>query len=408
MSSPSTNGWTGRIHEGKPLQERRPLHTILNTQDFEDAASEILSEKAWAFFSSAATDYYTYEANRDFFRRIWLRPRVLRDITTLDVKTKILGNDVSFPLFVSPAAMAKLAHPDGELAIARATTKAEIAHTISTNASYPLAEITAIKKGHPFFLQLYVNKNRAASESILKNAEQNGCVGVFLTVDQSHPGKREYDERVKFEDESLMSAIPTGAAPKNDIHGSGIGRTMADFIDCRLNWNDIAWLRSVTKMPIIIKGVQTAEDAMLAAEHGVDGLLIGNHGGRSLDTATPAIMILLELRKRCPQIFDRVEIFVDGGIRRGTDIFKALCLGAKAVGMGRHFMYAACYGEEGVSRLIDIMKDEFETTMKLMGCTKLSQLHPGLLNLYEVDHWFSESRNAERQESSHAHIISKL
>lgn len=133
MSSPSTNGWTGRIHEGKPLQERRPLHTILNTQDFEDAASEILSEKAWAFFSSAATDYYTYEANRDFFRRIWLRPRVLRDITTLDVKTKILGNDVSFPLFVSPAAMAKLAHPDGELAIARATTKAEIAHTVCRN-----------------------------------------------------------------------------------------------------------------------------------------------------------------------------------------------------------------------------------------------------------------------------------
>lgn len=224
---------------------------------------------------------------------------------------------------------------------------------ISTNASYPLADITATKKGHPFFLQLYVNKDRSASEKILRNAEACGCKGVFITVDQPHPGKREYDERVKFEDESLMAATPTGAAPKNDSRGSGIGRTMAGFIDCSLNWKDIAWMRKATKMPIVLKGVQTAEDALLAVEYGVDGLLIGNHGGRSLDTSTPSIMILLELRKRCPGIFDRIEVYLDGGIRRGTDIFKALCLGAKAVGMGRHFMYAASYGEDGVSHLID-------------------------------------------------------
>jgi L-lactate dehydrogenase (cytochrome) len=210
---------------------------------------------------------------------------------------------------------------------------------------------------------------------------------------------------------------------------------MADFIDSSLNWKDIAWLRKATKMPIVLKGVQTAEDALLAVEHGVDGLLIGNHGGRSLDTSTPSIMILLELRKRCPEIFERIDIFMDGGIRRGTDMFKALCLGAKAVGMGRHFMYAASYGEEGVSHLIDrkwshdplrnwnshewtmndetdlmcvVMRDEFETTMKIMGCTSLSQLHPGLLNLYDVDHWFSESSSPQRGVLSLRPIASKL
>ena len=224
---------------------------------------------------------------------------------------------------------------------------------ISTNASYPLADITAVSPGHPFFLQLYVNKARAASEKLLAGAEAAGCKAVFVTVDQPTPGKREADERVKVDNAALLAPTPNGATARNDARGSGIGRTMAGFIDSTLNWNDIKWLRRSTKMPIVLKGVQTAEDAIIAVEHGVDGLLLGNHGGRSLDTSTPAVMVLLELRKRCPEVFDRCEIFLDGGIRRGTDIFKALCLGAKAVGMGRHFMYAANYGEEGVEHLIE-------------------------------------------------------
>lgn len=173
-----------------------------------------------------------------------------------------------------------------------------------------------------------------------------------MTVDQPTPGKREADERVKA-DGAVLAPTPNGATASNDAKGSGLGRTMGSFIDSTLSWQDIKWLRRTTRLPIVLKGVQTATDAIRAVEHGVDGLLIGNHGGRSLDTSPPAIMILLELQLTCPQIFKHIEVYVDGGIRRGTDMFKALCLGAKAVGMGRPFLYAANYGPEGVAQLIE-------------------------------------------------------
>lgn len=197
-----------------------------------------------------------------------------------------------------------------------------------------------------------MNKDRAASEVLLRQAEECGCLSVFVTVDQPTPGKREADERVKA-DASTMIRTPNGAAAKNDSKGSSLGRTMAGFIDSSLNWEDLKWLRKATKLPIVLKGVQTAEDAVLAADRGVDGIIVGNHGGRSLDTSTPAVLVLLELRMTCPDIFERIDIFLDGGIRRGTDIFKALCLGAKAVGMGRSFLYAANYGPEGVEKLTE-------------------------------------------------------
>lgn len=175
---------------------------------------------------------------------------------------------------------------------------------------------------------------------------------MFVTVDQPTPGKREADERVKA-DGAVLAPTPNGATASNDSKGGGLGRTMGGFIDSTLNWQDIKWLRRATRLPIVLKGVQTAADAIKAVEHGVDGLLIGNHGGRSLDTSSPAIMILLELQLTCPNIFKHIEVYVDGGIRRGTDMFKALCLGAKAVGMGRPFLYATNYGPEGVAHLIE-------------------------------------------------------
>ncbi|KAK1763676.1 cytochrome b2-like protein [Phialemonium atrogriseum] len=367
----------------KTAAGRRPLQTLISSHDFEQAASENLSEKAWAFFSSAATDCITEKANAAYFGRMWLRPRILRNVREVSTRTKMLGNDVSLPLFVSPTAMAKLAHPDGELAIAKGCSKYNIAQTISTNASFPMTDI-ASSTDIPLFFQLYVNKDRAASEKLLKQAEQCGMRGIFVTVDQPTPGKREADERIKA-DAAALRPTPNGAVARNDTKGSGLGRTMSGYIDSTTSWQDIKWLRSVTRLPIVLKGVQTAADAILAVEHGIDGLLIGNHGGRSLDTSTPAILVLLELQLRCPDIFRHIEVYLDGGIRRGTDIFKALCLGAKAVGMGRSFLYAANYGSEGVEQLIEIMKDEFETTMRMMGCTDLSQLHPGLLNTCEVD-----------------------
>jgi len=216
------------------------------------------------------------------------------------------------------------------------------------------------------------------------DVENLGVKAVFVTVDAPVPGKREADERVKA-DESLSTPM-SGAKAKNDAKGGALGRIMGSYIDASLSWSDLPWLRKSTKLPIVLKGVQTYMDVKKAADLGIKGILLSNHGGRSLDTAPPPILLLLELQKNCPEVFDKMEIFVDGGVMRGTDIFKALCLGAKSVGIGRGFLYALNYGQEGVEKFIEILKDELETTMRMMGITDLSQVHPGMLNTGAVDH----------------------
>ncbi|KAK7732882.1 hypothetical protein SLS57_000825 [Botryosphaeria dothidea] len=361
-----------------------PLDTLLNAYDFESVASHTLAQKTWAFYSSAATDEITRDANKSSFDRIWWRPRVLRDVASVDTRTRILGCDVQVPLFVSPAAMARLVHLEGEKALAAACGSKGVAQTISTNASYPVDQILPnAPAGHPFFFQLYVNRDRRASERLLASLPK-GIKAIFVTVDAPVPGKREADERVRA-DESL-SAPMTGAKALNDKKGGGLGRIMGSYIDASLSWEDLRWLRSVTDLPIVLKGIQGAADARLAAEAGVQGIVLSNHGGRSLDTSPPAVLILLELQKCAPEVFDKLEVYVDGGIRRGTDILKCLCLGATAVGMARHFLYALNYGRDGVEHFIDVMRDELETSMKLLGITDLSQVHPGLVNTLDVDH----------------------
>jgi L-lactate dehydrogenase (cytochrome) len=261
-----------------------PLSSLINSHDFEAVAEKTLTKKAWAFYSSAATDLITKAGNKRLFDRIWLRPRLLRNVRDVDTRTSILGQSVQLPFFVSPAAMARLAHPDGELAIARGCEKFGIAQCISSNAAYPMAEITAAASSIPFFFQLYVNKDRKASEALLKDAEKSGIKGIFVTIDGPVQGKREADERVKVESTSMATAAISGVSASNDARGGGLGRTMGTYIDPTFNWDDIAWLRRATKLPIVVKGVQTAEDAVLACRYGCDGIFISNHGGRNLDT----------------------------------------------------------------------------------------------------------------------------
>jgi len=204
---------------------------------------------------------------------------------------------------------------------------------------------------HPFLFQLYVNKDRKKSEQLLQECKSLGLKAIFVTVDAASAGKREADERVKADED--FTAPMSGVKATNDKKGGGLGRVMGSYIDPALSWDDVKWLRRWTDLPIVLKGVMTAEDAKLAMDHRLDGVLLSNHGGRNLDTSPPAILLLLELQKNCPEIFDRMEVFVDGGIRRGTDILKALCLGATAVGIGRSFLYSLNYGQEGVEHLID-------------------------------------------------------
>lgn len=197
-----------------------------------------------------------------------------------------------------------------------------------------------------------MNRDREKSARLLKRISAIRQVkAVFVTVDAAWPGKREADERLKADENITVPMSPSTA--KNDKHGGGLGRVMAGYIDPGLTWEDLAWIRKHTHLPLCLKGVMSADDAILAMEAGIDGILISNHGGRNLDTSPPSIVTLLECHRRCPEIFDKMEVFIDGGIRRGSDILKAICLGATAVGMGRSMLFAANYGQEGVEHLID-------------------------------------------------------
>ncbi|KAI9371551.1 FMN-dependent dehydrogenase-domain-containing protein [Aspergillus egyptiacus] len=365
--------------------DKPPLETLINSHDFQLVASRTASKKTWAFYSSAATDLITRDANKSCFDRIWFRPRVLKNVRTVDTKSTILGVDVSFPLFVSPAAMAKLIHPEGECAIARACGSRGIMQGVSNNSSYTVEELKNAAPDTSFFFQLYVNREREKSAALLRQCSANPNIkAIFVTVDAAWPGKREADERVKA-DESLSVPMSPSKA-KNDSRGGGLGRVMAGFIDPGLTWEDLVWVRKHTHLPVCLKGVMSADDAILAMEAGLDGILLSNHGGRNLDTSPPSIITLLELHKRCPEIFDRMEIYVDSGIRRGTDILKAICLGATAVGMGRSMLFATNYGQAGVEHLIDIMKDELETAMRNNGISSLDEAGPHLVNTGDIDH----------------------
>lgn len=347
-----------------------PLSTLISLADFELAAQKTFTPKAWAFVSSAATDLHTKTRNAWSYSQISLRPRVLRDVASVDTSCSMFGRSVRLPIFCSPTSMARTVHAGAEGELGRGLKGAGVPMCVSSSASMPLADIitefraaeskvlpkeSSGRQGErdlPVFLQLYVDKTRANSEKLLRTARDLGINALFLTVDSPLPGKREADERIQTH-VSFTSAI-SGATARNDAKGGALGRIMGNYIDPRLSWADISWLRKcLPGVPIVLKGIQTWMDAKRALDAGVDGIVVSNHGGRNLDTAPATILVLLEIRRNCPEVFDGLEVYIDGGITRGTDIFKALCLGAKAVGLGRAFLHALNYGEEGVDRLVE-------------------------------------------------------
>ncbi|KAK1770531.1 cytochrome b2 [Phialemonium atrogriseum] len=402
--------WADSSSESPPTQPDRnakpPLGNLISTHDFAAAARESFPPKTLAFVTSAATDLHTHRRNSEAYSLIGLRPRVLRDVRTVSIATTMLGHRLRTPIFCAPTSLGKTVHPEGEKDIGRACKALGTAQVVSTSASFPLGEIVSAVRSHrapagtaaaeaeaeadgspvPIFFQLYVDKNRAKSEALLRSASALGIAGLFLTVDAPVPGKREADERQSIS--GLVSSPMTGASAKGDAKGGALGRLMGSYIDAGVTWADVAWLRRHLPpgTPVVLKGVQTAADARLAAQCGVDAVVLSNHGGRSLDTAPAAVLVLLEMQRCCPEVFDRLEVFVDGGVARGTDVFKALCLGARAVGIGRGTLYGLNYGEEGVRRYVEILNDELETTMRMCGITSLDQVHPGFLNTGSVDH----------------------
>ncbi|ELU42074.1 cytochrome b2 [Rhizoctonia solani AG-1 IA] len=321
----------------KRVAQRPPLSECLNLHDFEAIARAVMPEKAWAYYSSAADDEITHRENHAAYQRIWFRPRVLRDVTKVDWSTTILGQKSSMP---TATALGKLGHPEGELNLTRAAAK------------YGVIQMR--------YFHRYVNKDRAITKRIVQHAEKRGIKGLFITVDAPQLGRREKDMRQKFEDEG--SEVQRGAA--------GIDRSQGAA-------------RAI--MPIVLKGVQCWEDAVLAAECGCAGIVLSNHGGRQLDTSRSGIEVLEEvvtaLRERGLFPNPKFEIYVDGGVRRATDVLKAIAMGATAVGVGRPFIYAySSYGQEGVEAALQILHDEFEMNLRLLGAPTIKDVVPAMVD----------------------------
>ena len=319
--------------------------------------------------------------NHSAYHKIWFRPRILEDVSKIDFSTTMLGTKVSVPFYVTATALGKLGHKEGEVVLTRGAKKHNVIQMIPTLASCSFDEIVDAKEGDQVqWLQLYVNSDREITKRIIQHAEKRGCKGLFITVDAPQLGRREKDMRSKFSDTG-SNVQSTGG--KDVDRSQGAARAISSFIDPSLSWKDIPWFLSVTKMPIILKGVQRVEDVIRAIESGVQGVVLSNHGGRQLDFARSGIEVLAEvmpvLRERGWQ--DRIEIYVDGGIRRATDMIKALCLGAKGVGIGRPFLYAmSAYGQPGVERAMQLLKDEMEMNMRLIGCSSVDQLNATLVD----------------------------
>jgi 4-hydroxymandelate oxidase len=339
-----------------------------NVLDFEAIARGRMEQAFYDYYAGGAEDERTLAANRGAFAEVFLRPRVLVDVSRIDTAASVLGTMVSMPILIAPTAFHRLAHPDGELATARAAGAARTLMVASTISTYSLEDIAGAATG-PLWYQLYVYKDRSLARSLIHRAGAAGYRALCLTVDTPLLGCRERDVRNKFD---LPASLRLSNFEAAGLDVATMGGSFAAYatrqLDASLTWDSIEWLRSETKLPIILKGIIAAEDAARAAERGVDGIIVSNHGGRQLDGAEATLRAL-------PRVVDaagRVEVFMDGGVRRGTDVLKALALGARAVLVGRPCLWGlASAGEQGVTRVLEMLRQELTLAMALCGCPNL-------------------------------------
>ncbi|KAJ5197269.1 Aldolase-type TIM barrel [Penicillium cf. viridicatum] len=359
------------------MGEHKSIETLLNLDEIEDAATRIVNKKAWAYYYSASDDKISKHKNTEAFRSIQLRPKVFVDCKECDLNTELLDNHVSIPIYVSPAAMARLGHPSGEAGIAEACRSFGALQIISNSASMTPEQIVAgAAPGQVFGWQLYVQHDRTKSERMLARINKLSAIKfIALTLDSPVTGKREDDERSGnvIGSEALYQGDSNDTAPIIQTRDP-----VFKGMDPSLTWTEtLAWLAKHTDLPVVLKGIQTHEDAYIATQYTpqVKGIILSNHGGRSLDTAPPAVHTLLEIRKYCPGVFDKIEVWVDGGIKRGTDVVKALCLGARGVGIGRAALWGlSAGGVDGVKRTLQILTDETKTCMRLLGVKNVDEL----------------------------------
>jgi isopentenyl diphosphate isomerase/L-lactate dehydrogenase-like FMN-dependent dehydrogenase len=337
---------------------------LVNVADFESAAAQRLEPGAFGYFAGGAGDEWTLRENVAAFARWCLRPRVLVDVGAGSTATTVLGTEISMPLLVAPVALQRLAHPGGEPTMASAAARAGTLFCLSTLATSHPAEVAAQAPPGPRWFQVYLLRDRAVTDSLIEEAVANGFGALVLTVDAPRAGRRERDLRTGF-------AVPPDVdmpAVRAAVGGPSCP-TPAEFfslVDDGVTWSDVGALIERAPVPVVLKGIQTAEDARLACEHGASALVVSNHGGRQLDGVAATLDLLPEVVEA---VEGRIEVLLDGGVRRGADVVKALALGARAVLAGRAPLWGLVTdGEQGALSVLELLREEIELSLALVGC----------------------------------------
>lgn len=376
----------------------RRIARAASVADLRKMARRRLPRGVFDYIDGAAEDERSLASNSDAYARIEFRPRVLRDVSGVDTTTTLLGRPLPFPLVLAPTGFTRIAAPPGELAVARAAARLGLPYTLSTMATRSIEDVAAVSDG-PKWFQVYVWRDRGLVKDMISRAAASGYEALVLTVDTAVLGRRDRDARRGF---SLPPKIGPGTLVDGAVHpgwtwdfvrsepilfanlvGSGVGDGSDDAVslaeqvstqfDASLSWRDVEWMRSIWNGPIIIKGIQTVADALLAVDAGVEAIALSNHGGRQLDTAPAPIELVAPV---ADAVGDRIEIICDGGVRRGSDIVKAVALGAQACMAGRAYLYGlGAAGERGVDHVLKMLRSDVRRTMALLGVTSIAELN---------------------------------
>jgi L-lactate dehydrogenase (cytochrome) len=379
--------------------DRRLLARSASVEDLRRATQRRLPRGVFDYIDGAAEDELTHNRNLDCFARVQFRPRVLRGVSEVDCSTNLLGRSIGLPLVLAPTGFTRIAHPEGELAVARGAQRARIPYTLSTLSTYSIEQVAAAAKNADRWFQLYVWRDRALVGSLIDRAKAAGYSTLCLTVDTPVLGRRERDHRRGFtlppqigfdtvldgirhprwtwafvRAEPILFANLAGSGVGDGREAVALSSYIAGQFDSSVSWDDVAWCRERWTGSLVIKGIQTVEDAALSVEAGADAVVVSNHGGRQLDGAPPSLDLIPEIGAK---VGTRAQVICDGGIRRGADIVKAIALGADAVMAGRPYLYAlGAAGEAGVDWMLQLFRADMERTMILLGCRSLSELGP--------------------------------
>ena len=359
---------------GKPDTEQfnyspADLQEIINLFDFEKAAEGSMSKMAYEFVASGAADEFTVKWNREALDKVKIQTNVLNDVTKLDTKVSLFGTELAYPILIAPTAFHKLMHPEGEIATARGAGAASAVYCVSSFTTTPIEEIAKVAT-QPLWFQLYVVDDRTFVKDLVEKVEAQGCRALCITVDTPVSGSRDRQQKAKFK-------LPDDLKPPYMIDTAFAAKGQALTFKKPLTWKDIEWFKSITKLPVLLKGILNPEDAERAIQAGASGIIVSNHSGRNLDTVPATIEVLPHIAQR---VNKRIPVLMDGGIRRGTDVLKAIALGADSVLVGKPICFGlACGGAEGVTKVLTILRKEFEFAMALSGRTSIASIDSSVI-----------------------------